>query len=77
MKEYKGYVLRKSNGLQYPFKARPYDNADYYCASSLDGRSWIIKYKGKHQVSIKGRFEDAVDLLEKLNKDIKPIICHN
>ena len=76
--EYKGYELRSVQGVQYPFKPRPYDNAAYYGASSIDGLNWTIRYNGigKPEKFV-GDFYAVVDALEKLNKDIKPIICHN
>ena len=75
--EDKGYVLKESNGIKYPFKARPYDDADYYYANSTDGTYWTIGYKGKRHSNINGQFEDVVNLLESLNKDIRPKMCHN
>lgn len=75
--EYKGYILRESNSLKYPFKARPYDDADYYYAKSVDGVHWIIGYKGKCHMNMNGNFEDVVDLLERLNKNIKPKMSHD
>ena len=77
MEGYKGYTLRESNGSFYPSKPRPYDVSDYYYASSLDCTSWTIGYKGKFHSSINGNFHDVVDCLEKLNKNIKPRMCHN
>lgn len=77
MEKYKGYELCITNGIYHPFKARPYDDADYYYAKSTNGTQWTIGYKGKHHMSIRGHFHDVVDLLEKLNKDIKPRMCHN
>lgn len=77
MGEYKGYTLRESNGSFYPSKPRPYDDADYYYASSLDKVNWVIGYNGKRHASIKGDFRDVVDYLERLNKNIEPIMCHN
>lgn len=76
--EYKGYELRSVQGVQYPFKPRPYDNAAYYGASSIDGLNWTIRYNGIGKPeNFVGDFYAVVDMLEKLNKDIKPIICHN
>lgn len=77
MKKYKNYILREANGVQYPFKPRPYDNADYYYAKSYDGSLWIIGYKGKKYSEFKGSFEDVVDYLENLNTYIKPKMCYN
>lgn len=75
--EYKGYKLRKANdGSVYPFKARPYDEANYYYAKSSDEQHWTIGYIGKKYCEVIGSFQDVVDKLEDLNKDIHPQICH-
>lgn len=75
--EYKGYKLRKANdGSVYPFKARPYDEANYYYAKSLDEQHWTIGHKGKPHSEVIGSFQDIVDRLEDLNKDIRPQMCH-
>lgn len=77
-KQYKRYELHESNGVQYPFKARPYDDADYYYAQSRDGgKTWIIAFKGKVQKTITGTWQDAVDVLEELNAPIRPRMCYN
>lgn len=75
--EYKGYELHESNGIQYPFKARPYDDADYYYAQSTNGIFWRIGYKGRLQRIINGTFEQVVDVLEDLNKNIEPKMLYN
>ena len=76
--QYKYYSLHESNGIFYPFKARPYDDANYFYALSRDsGNTWVIAFDGKRHTTITGDWKKAVDLLEKLNKDIKPRICHN
>ncbi len=76
--EYKRYSLRSVDGKYYPFKARPYDDAEYYFATSYDNcKTWTIGYNG-HPVDIfEGDFYAVVDRLEELNKNIKPKIIHN
>lgn len=74
---YKMYTLHESNGRLYPFKPRPYDDANYYYALSDDGITWVVAYNGKKHKTITGDWKQAVDLLEELNKDIKPRMCHN
>ena len=75
--EYKGYILREVNGVKYPFKPRPYDDADYYYAGSGDGKRWTIYFKGKYHYSINGNFYDIVDQLERLNQNINPKMIYN
>ena len=77
MEEYKRYILREVNGVKYPFKPRPYDDADYYHAKSCDGKRWTIYFKGKYLYSINGNFYDIVDQLERLNQNINSKIIHN
>lgn len=77
MTEYKGYILRNNGKWYYPFKARPYDDADYYYAKSEDGENWNVYYKQKFHSSFKGVFQDIVEYLEKCNKKIKPRLIHN
>lgn len=74
---YKGYALHESNGIKYPFKPRPYDDAHYYYASSIDGICWKIGYKGNTLRKADGTFESIVDILETLNENIKSKICIN
>lgn len=76
-KPYKGYFLHSSKGVVYPFKARPYDEAEYYTATSKDGQSWNIQKGGRHIRVIVGDFYEVVDCLETLNVNIAPRICHN
>lgn len=76
--EYKHYKLRESNGRLYPFKARPYDDANYYYALSTDGgNTWIIAFDGKKHKTIIGDWKKAVDLLEELNANIKPKMIYD
>ena len=77
MEKYKGYHLREHNGKLYPFKARPYDDANYYYAVSENGESWVIAYNGKRIKTAYCDFFGVVDILEDLNANIKPIMCHN
>lgn len=85
MKDYKGYKLNYYPKCeQYPthdnryqtFKARPYDDADYYWAYSYDKESWKVIFKSKVIKQFKGTFEEVVDFIEDKNKDIKPCIIH-
>ena len=79
MEEYKGYKLNyyptHDNRYQ-TFKARPYDDADYYWAYSYDKKKWKIVYKRKLIKQFDGTFEQVVDLIEDKNKDIQPRIIH-
>lgn len=78
MENYRGYRLSESNGKLYPFKARPYDDADYYYAVSQDGgNSWIVAHCGKRIKTVCCDFCGVVDTLEELNANIKPRMCHN
>lgn len=85
MESYKGYKLNYYPKCeQYPnhdnryqiFKARPYDDADYYWAYTYDKEDWKIIFKGKVIEQLKGTFEQIVDIVEDKNKNIKPRIIH-
>lgn len=85
MKEYKGYKLNHyPKCKEYPthdnryqtFKARPYDDADYYWAYSYDRENWKIIFKGQVIKQFKGTFEQVVDVIEDKNKDIEPRMIH-
>lgn len=85
MCSYRGYKLNYyPKCKEYPmhdnryqtFKARPYDDEDYYWAYSYDKEDWKIVFKGKAVKQFKGNFEQVVDFIEDKNKDIKPIIIH-
>lgn len=86
MEDYKGYKLNYyPKCTQYPmhdnryqtFKARPYDDADYYWAYTYDKEHWFIVYKGKRvDENIVGTFEEVVDFIENKNKTIKQKIIH-
>ena len=85
MENYKGYELHYYPKCeQYPthdnkyttFKARPYDDADYYWAYSYDKENWTIVFKGKVIQRLNGKFEDVVDVIEEQNKNIKPCMVH-
>ena len=77
-KEYKGYELHENNGILYPFKARPYDDADYYYAISRDGgKHWVIAFRGKQCVFVTGDWKKAVNWLETLNAKIKPKMLYD
>jgi hypothetical protein len=76
--QYKNHELRQANGVMYPFKARPYDDANYYYAVSRDGgKNWIIARDGKRCFLVSGDWKKAVDWLENLNSKIQPKMCHN
>lgn len=85
MKDYKGYKLNHYPKCEeYPthdnryqtFKARPYDDADYYWAYTYNKENWLIIFKGKIVRQFKGTFEEVVDFIEDKNKDIKPRMIH-
>ena len=85
MDDYKGYKLNHYPKCeQYPkhdnryqtFKARPYDDADYYWAYTYNKENWCIIFKGRIVRQFKGTFEEVVDFIEDKNKDIKPKIIH-
>ena len=85
MDKYKGYELNYYPKCEeYPthdnryqtFKARPYDEAEYYWAYSYDKENWIVVYNRKIVQKFVGTFEQVVDLIEEHNKDIKCRICH-
>ena len=85
MEKYKGYELNYYPKCEeYPthdnsyqtFKARPYDEAEYYWAYSYDKENWIVVYNRKRVQKFVGTFEQVVDLIEEQNKTIKCRICH-
>lgn len=87
MKEiYNGYKLQfypKNGKLTHfdrdrycTFKARPYDDADYYWAYTYDKTNWVVVYKGKITQRFVGTFHKVVDLIESRNQNIKPIMVH-
>ncbi len=85
MEDYKGYKLNYYPKCeQYPthdnryqtFKARPYDDADYYWAYTYDKENWKVILKGKMIKQFKGSFKEVVDLIEEKNKDIQSRIIH-
>lgn len=85
MEEYRGYKLNYYPKCdRYPthdnryqtFKARPYDDADYYWAYSYDKENWIVVYKGKQKQQFVGTFEQVVDLIEEQNQNIKGRYIH-
>ena len=86
MENYKGYELHYYPKCErYPthdnryttFKARPYDDADYYWAYTYDKEHWNIVYKGKRMDGVfVGTFEEVVDLIEEKNKNIKQKMIH-
>lgn len=85
MDNYKGYKLNYYPKCeQYPshdnryttFKARPYDDADYYWAYTYDKENWIIVFKGKVVEQLNGTFEQVIDIIEEQNKNIKQKISH-
>ena len=85
MEEYRGYKLNYYPKCdRYPthdnryqtFKARPYDNAEYYWAYSYDKENWIVVYKGKQKQQFVGTFEQVVDLIEEQNQNIKSKMVH-
>ena len=59
------------------FKARPYDDAEYYWALTDDKLHWNIIYKGKKRYEWVGIFEQIVDELENYNSKISAKIIHN
>lgn len=76
-KEYKGYSLRESGNVKYLFKTRPYDEAKYFSARSVDGYNWVITKDGRRMSDRMCDFHTIVDIVESLNSSIKPCICHN
>lgn len=85
MEDYKGYKLNYYPKCeQYPahdnryqtFKARPYDDSDYYWAYTYDKENWKVILKGKMIKQFKGSFKEVVDFIEEKNKDIKSRIIH-
>ena len=85
MKEYKGYKLNyypkceehptHDNRYQ-TFKARPYDDADYYWAYTYDKKNWKVVFERRVVERLNGTFEEVVDFIEDKNKDIKPKMIH-
>ena len=86
MENYKGYELHyypkcerylTHDNRYTTFKARPYDDADYYWAYTYDKECWNIVYKGKRMDGVfVGTFEEVVDLIEEKNKNIKQKMIH-
>lgn len=86
MENYKGYELHYYPKCeQYPthdnryttFKARPYDDAEYYWAYTYDKEHWVVVYKGKCvDKNFVGTFKEVVDIIEEQNKNIKPRMIH-
>lgn len=86
MEKYKGYELHYYPKCeQYPthdnryqiFKARSYDDGEYYGAYTYDKKNWKIAFKGKCVQEFVGNFEQVVDLIEKQNKLIKSKMMHH
>lgn len=77
--EYKGYTLNyyESTKRYSTHKSRPYDDAEYYWAYTYDKQHWVMVYNGKRALTITTTFEKMVDILERHNQNIKPIMCHN
>lgn len=75
--EYKGYFLRTSDSGKYLFKARPYDEAEYYTAKSSDGENWLVTKSGRELMERVCDFHTIVDIVDSLNASIKPRMCHN
>ena len=79
MRNYKGYELHyypnRDNKYQ-TFKARPYDDAEYYWAYTYDQANWKVVYKGKVIQQFQGTFEKVIDLIEEQNKNIKARMVH-
>ena len=85
MKEYKNYKLNyypkceehptHDNRYQI-FKARPYDDAEYYWAYTYDKKNWKVVFQRRIVERVIGTFEEVVDLIEDKNKYIKPKIIH-
>ena len=74
----KGYYLRYSDNNGYHVdKPRPYDDSDYYWATSEDGVHWRIIIGGKVHEKFKGEFPDLVERLEELNVTIQPRMLHH
>ena len=85
MKDYKGYQLNHYPKCEeYPthdnryqtFKARPYDDADYYWAYTYDKKNWKVVFKRRIVERLSGTFEEVVDFIEDKNKGIKPKMIH-
>lgn len=68
---YKGYELRNRKDEKFQtFKARPYDDAEYYWALTDDKLHWNIIYNGKNIIKLIGTFEQIVNELERYNSKI-------
>lgn len=85
MENYKGYELHyypkcekypNHNNRYSTFKARPYDDANYYWAYTYDKENWTIVFEGKVIQNLNGTFEQVIDLIEDQNKNIRPKIVH-
>lgn len=86
MENYNGYELRYYHKCKkYPshdnryqtFKARPYDDAEYYWAYTYDKENWVVVYNCKVVVkNFVGSFENVIDFIEEKNKVIKVRISH-
>ena len=86
MEQYKGYTLNFYPQCdRYPahdnryqtFKARPYDDADYFWAYTYDKLHWKIVYKGKFvNENFVGTFEEVVDVIDERNEKIKAKMIH-
>lgn len=85
MEKHNGYELRyypkteqyhmHDNRYQ-TFKARPYDDAEYWWAYTYDKKHWFVVYRNKIEQRFDGTFQDVVDLIEEKNKNIKQKIIH-
>ena len=86
METYNGYELHYYPKCErYPnhdnrystFKARPYDDAEYYWAYTYDKKHWRIVYKGRYvNKDFVGTFEEVIDIIEEQNKNIKQKMIH-
>jgi hypothetical protein len=80
METYKGYELHyypNNDNMYATFKARPYDDAEYYWAYTYDKEHWNIVYKGNYfNKNFVSTFEEVIDIIEEHNKDIKPKMIH-
>lgn len=74
--EYKGYRLRETNCSRVKtYKPRPYDNADYYWASTEDKWSWDVYYQGRMVAKCVGTFKEVVNALEEYNSKVSSKPC--
>ena len=86
MENYKGYTLNyypkckeypKHDNSYQTFKARPYDDSEYYWAYTYDTKHWFVVYDGKFiDKNFIGSFKEVVDFIEDKNKNIKQNIIH-